>query len=428
MMGKCFSCGKFNTIQEEIVKKGATQKLTEIEGVVTPINQVSEIELTRLKAPGQELNRVLGGGIVPGSVTLLGGEPGIGKSTLLLQTALRMNKTVLYVSGEESLSQIKMRADRVGITNEECLLLNQTCVEDIIQHIKKVKPAFVIIDSIQTVFSKYIDSTPGTVSQIRESSSLFIQYAKQNEVPIILVGHITKEGQLAGPKLLEHMVDTVLQFEGETQNAYRILRTLKNRFGSSQELGIYEMTSTGMREVENPSEILVNQRNENLSGISVVASLEGNRSLLIETQALVSAAVYGNPQRNTNGYDIKRLNMILAVLEKRSGYKMGLQDVFVNIAGGIKVADPATDLGIAASIVSSYENVAVPAKMVFAGEIGLSGEVRAVNRIEQRLLEAEKLGFKQFVMSDQLEVNSSDFKIQIHKVAAVQQAFSLLFG
>ncbi len=430
MMGKCFSCGEYNTLQEEIVTKpkAAMMNLNDIDGVVTPVNSVEGIELRRLKAPGIELNRVLGGGIVPGSVILLGGEPGIGKSTLLLQSALRINKRVMYVSGEESLNQIKMRADRIGITNEECLLLNETSVENIIQKLKENKPSLVIIDSIQTMFSKYLDSTPGTISQIRESSSLLIQYAKQNEVPIILVGHITKDGQLAGPKLLEHMVDTVLQFEGETQNSYRILRTLKNRFGSSLELGIYEMTNEGMREVDNPSEILINQRSENLSGVSVVASLEGNRSLLIETQALVSAAVYGNPQRNTNGYDIKRLNMLLAVLEKRCGYKLSQQDVFVNIAGGLKINDPATDLGIAASIVSSFENLALPPKMVFAGEIGLSGEIRGVNRIDQRLKEAEKLGFKGFVMSDQLDISQKDFKIKIYKVGNVRDFFSLVFG
>jgi DNA repair protein RadA/Sms len=432
MMGKCFSCGEYNTIQEEIAvktKQGTVlHNLHDIEGVVTSVMDVDAIELKRLKAPGTELNRVLGGGIVPGSVILLGGEPGIGKSTLLLQSALRMNKRVLYVSGEESLNQIKMRADRIGVSNADCLLLNETCVEHVVQKLKETKPAFVIIDSIQTMYSKYLESTPGTISQIREASAVLIQYAKKNEVPIILVGHITKEGQLAGPKLLEHMVDTVLQFEGETQNSYRILRTLKNRFGSSLELGIYEMTSEGMREVDNPSEILINHRSENLSGISVVASLEGNRSLLIETQALVSAAVYGNPQRNTNGYDSKRLNMILAVLEKRCGYKLSMQDVFVNIAGGLKISDPATDLGIAASIVSSFENLALPTKMAFAGEIGLSGEVRGVNRIDQRLKEAEKLGFTDFVLSDQLDINRKEYTIKIHGVGNIYQVFQLLFG
>ena len=429
-MGKCFSCGEFNTVHEEVVvkPKAAMMNLNDIDGVVTAVGSVDAIELVRLKAPGVEFNRVLGGGIVPGSVILLGGEPGIGKSTLLLQSALRMNKTVLYVSGEESLNQIKMRADRIGIKNQDCLLLNETCVENIVARMKETKPSFVIIDSIQTMFSKYLDSTPGTISQIRESTSILIQYAKRNSVPLILVGHITKEGQLAGPKLLEHMVDTVLQFEGETQNSYRILRTLKNRFGSSLELGIYEMTSEGMREIDNPSEILINQRSENLSGIAVVASLEGNRSLLIETQALVSAAVYGNPQRNTNGYDIKRLNMLLAVLEKRCGYKLSQQDVFVNIAGGLKINDPATDLGIAASIVSSFENLALGNKIVFAGEIGLSGEIRGINRIDQRLKEAEKLGFKDFVLSDQLDVSQAEYKIKLHKVGNINQFFSLVLG
>jgi len=430
MMGKCFSCGEYNTIQEETVKKSKNTmiNLNEIEGVVTPILNIEAYELQRLKAPGTELNRVLGGGIVPGSVILLGGEPGIGKSTLLLQTALRINKKVLYVSGEESLTQIKMRADRIGVTNENCLLLNETCVEKITHKLNEIKPSFVIIDSIQTIYSKYLDSTPGTVSQVRESCALLVQYAKQNETPIILVGHITKEGQLAGPKLLEHMVDTVLQFEGETQNNYRILRTLKNRFGNSLELGIYEMTSKGMREVDNPSEILINQRSENLSGVSVVASLEGNRSLLIETQALVSSAVYGNPQRNTNGYDIKRLNMLLAVLEKRCGYKLSQQDIFVNIAGGLKINDPATDLGIAASIISSFENAALSNKMVFAGEIGLSGEIRGVNRIDQRIKEAEKLGFSDFILSDQIDISQNDYSIKIHKIADVRQFFSLVIN
>ena len=430
MMGKCFSCGEYNTIQEETVKKSKNTmiNLNEIEGVVTPILNIEAYELQRLKAPGTELNRVLGGGIVPGSVILLGGEPGIGKSTLLLQTALRMNKKVLYVSGEESLTQIKMRADRIGVTNENCLLLNETCVEKITHKLNEIKPSFVIIDSIQTIYSKYLDSTPGTVSQVRESCALLVQYAKQNETPIILVGHITKEGQLAGPKLLEHMVDTVLQFEGETQNNYRILRTLKNRFGNSLELGIYEMTSEGMREVDNPSEILINQRSENLSGVSVVASLEGNRSLLIETQALVSSAVYVNPQRNTNGYDINRLNMLLAVLEKRCGYKLSQQDIFVNIAGGLKINDPATDLGIAASIISSFENAALSNKMVFAGEIGLSGEIRGVNRIDQRIKEAEKLGFSDFILSDQIDIRQNDYSIKIHKIADVRQFFSLVIN
>lgn len=429
-VGKCFSCGSFNTVIEEKVVKGAKAQvsLRDQQSTVTPILEVDSLKIARIKAPGQELNRILGGGLVPGSVILLGGEPGIGKSTLLLQTALRSNNTILYVSGEESLNQIKIRADRIGIDNENCLLLNETCVEEVIKQFKQYKPQWVIIDSIQTMYSQYLDATPGTVAQIRESSSLLIQYAKQNDVPIILVGHITKEGQLAGPKVLEHMVDTVLQFEGETQNAYRILRSFKNRFGSAQELGIYEMTASGMREVSNPSEILISQRSENLSGIAVVASLEGNRPLLIETQALVSNAVYGNPQRNTNGYELKRLNMLLAVLEKRGSYQLGMMDVFVNIAGGLKTADTAADLGIAASIISSLLNKPLPSKMAFAGEIGLSGEVRPVPRIELRIKEAQKLGFKHFMLSDQNDIQIETKKIEIIRIENITEAFSKLFS
>lgn len=427
MLGKCYSCGAYNTIHEEqSVQTSQKKSLKEIEGTVTKVQAVDSAPIQRIKMPGTELNRVLGGGMVPGAVTLLGGEPGIGKSTLLLQTALRMNRPVLYVSGEESLNQIKMRADRIGIKNENCFLLNETCVENILEKTKETKPELLVIDSIQTMFSKYLESTPGTVSQIRESSALLIQMAKSKEIPVILVGHITKEGSIAGPKLLEHMVDTVLQFEGESHNAYRILRTLKNRFGSSQELGIYEMGPDGMREIDNPSEILITHRNENLSGIGVVASVEGNRPLLIETQALVSPAVYGNPQRNANGYDIKRLNMVLAVLEKRAGIQLSQQDVFVNIAGGLKIADPAADLGLAASIVSSSKNQAISARVAMAGEIGLSGEIRGVNRIEQRIKEAEKLGFKVFVLSSHNELNHRDFKIKLIEVENILQALAKL--
>ena len=428
-MGKCFSCGEFNTITEEIIDhpKATMMNLHDIDGVVTPIINVDAIELKRLKAPGIELNRVLGGGIVPGSVILLGGEPGIGKSTLLLQTALRMNKSVLYVSGEESLNQIKMRADRIGITNEECLLLNETCVENIVQRMKEVKPSFVIIDSIQTMFSKYLDSTPGTISQIRESSSHLIQFAKQNEVPIILVGHITKDGQLAGPKLLEHMVDTVLQFEGETQNSYRILRTLKNRFGSSLELGIYEMQSTGLREVSNPSEVLISEKDTDLTGTSIAATLEGMRPLMIEVQALVSTAVYGTPQRSSTGYNLKRLNMLLAVLEKRAGFRLGAKDVFLNIAGGLNVEDPAIDLAVVCAILSSNEDIAIPQNYCFAAEVGLSGEVRAVNRVEQRIIEAEKLGFEKIILSKFNKIPSKNHKIELIRVSKIEDVVKVLF-
>ena len=429
MIGKCFSCGSFNTISEEKVTQ-SPKALTrdQIEGHLTPINDVDSQEVSRVVLPGTELNRVLGGGLVPGSVVLLGGEPGIGKSTLLLQTALRMNRTVVYVSGEESLNQIKMRADRIGIKNEGCLLLNETCVESVIEQIKKAKPSFAIIDSIQTLYSKYLESTPGTVSQIRETTSLLIQMAKQYNIPLFLVGHITKEGQLAGPKLLEHMVDTVLQFEGETQYAYRLLRTLKNRFGSSMELGIYEMNTKGMREVLNPSELLITDRKESLSGISVLASIEGNRPLMVETQALVSQAVYGTPQRNSNGFDLKRLNMILAVLEKRAAMQMGINDVFVNIAGGLKIADPAADLALAVAICSSFSGIAVPPKMVFAAELGLSGELRGVNRIEQRLKEAEKLGYTHAMLSDQVDLDKSLFKIKLIQLDNIRKCIDLLFN
>jgi DNA repair protein RadA/Sms len=429
MIGKCYSCGSFNTVQEEVLTtfKGQKHSGRELEGQVTAIGEVPSHIQERIKAPGKELNRVLGGGLVPGSVVLLGGEPGIGKSTLLLQTALRMNAKVLYVSGEESLNQIKLRADRIGIQNENCLLLNETCVEEVAAHLKKTKPLFAIIDSIQTMFSRHLDSTPGTVAQIRESTAVLIQLAKQHDIPIILVGHITKEGQLAGPKLLEHMVDTVLQFEGETQHAYRILRTLKNRFGSAMELGIYEMSSTGMREVDNPSEVLINQRNEHLSGIAIASALEGNRPLLIETQALVSPAVYGNPQRNANGFDLKRLNMLLAILEKRAGMQLGTQDVFINIAGGLRIMDTAADLALTMAIASSFKNEASPPKLFFAGELGLSGEIRAVNRLEQRLKEAEKLGMEQAVISSYSELDSTALKIKLHRVENIRQCLALVF-
>lgn len=427
MIGKCYSCGSFNSINEEKeVTVKEDHRNTGESGVVTPILSVAAENVSRVQMPGTELNRVLGGGLVPGAVVLLGGEPGIGKSTLLLQTALRMNRKVLYVTGEESLNQIKLRADRIGIKNEDCLLLNETCVEVVVSKIKEHQPTFVIVDSIQTMYSKYLDSTPGTVSQIRESTAVLTQYAKQNDTAIFLVGHITKDGQLAGPKLLEHMVDTVLQFEGESQHAYRVIRTLKNRFGSSYELGIYEMSASGMREVENPSEILITQRSENLSGISVVAGIEGNRPLLVETQALVTPAVFGNPQRNANGYDLRRLNMLLAILEKRAGLPLSTQDVFVNIAGGIKLADPAADLGIAMAIASSYDNIAVPTQMVLCGELGLSGEIRGVPRIEQRLKEAQKLGYKFAMISNQLDIDTKAYKLNIIQLGNIRECLDHL--
>ena len=365
MVGKCFSCGSFNTVKEEILSASRPgHKGQKASTAPQSIAELSTKPIDRIQLPGSELNRVLGGGLVPGGICLLGGEPGIGKSTLLLQTALRMNRPVLYISGEESAQQIKLRADRIGVNNEHCLIYNETCVETILKQLKEQQPCFVVIDSIQTMFSQQLESTPGSVSQIRESAALLIQYAKSVNLPIFLVGHITKDGQLAGPKLLEHMVDTVLQFEGDNQHSYRLLRSLKNRFGSAMELGIYEMRQDGMREVHNPSELLITQRKEQLSGVGVIATIEGNRPLLVEVQALVSPAVYGTPQRNANGFDLKRLNMLLAIIEKRGGLPMVMNDVFVNIAGGMRIADPAADLGIALAIVSSFKAFSLPNNMI----------------------------------------------------------------
>ncbi len=422
MIGKCFSCGSFNTVQEEITSP-ARPGHKSIKAASTPqaIIDLSSEPLQRIQLPGSELNRVLGGGLVPGAVCLLGGEPGIGKSTLLLQTALRMNRKVIYLSGEESAQQIKLRAERIGIDNENCLVLNETCVEVAIDHLKKQQASFAIVDSIQTMYSKELESTPGSVSQIRESAALLIQYAKTDNVPVILVGHITKDGQLAGPKLLEHMVDTVLQFEGDNQHSYRLLRSLKNRFGSAMELGIYEMRADGMREVQNPSELLITQRKEQLSGVAVIATLEGNRPLLVESQALVSPAVYGTPQRNANGFDLKRLNMLLAIIEKRGNLPMVMNDVFVNIAGGMKISDPAADLGIAMAIVSSFKAYSIPNKMMFSAELGLSGELRSVSHIERRLKEAEKLGYTDAFISSLTEVDENSLSIRLHRHENIRQ-------
>ena len=342
----------------------------------------------------------LGGGIVTGSLVLIAGEPGIGKSTLFLQAALQMQNTLtLYISGEESEQQIKMRADRIKIQNEKFFLLTETNTQTIFQEIKKLKPQLVIVDSIQTLQSPYVESAPGSVSQIRESAAEFQRFAKETNTPVFLIGHITKDGSIAGPKILEHMVDTVLQFEGDRNYAYRILRTLKNRFGSSSELGIYEMTGEGMRQVSNPSEILITQKEEQLSGVAIAATIEGIRPLLIEVQALVTQSVYGTPQRTNSGFDLRRLQLLLAVLEKRGGFHFGVKDVFINIAGGIKVEDPSIDLAVLSALLSSYEDVAMPLHICFAGEVGLSGEIRAVNRIEQRIAEAQKLGFEKIIVS-----------------------------
>ncbi len=435
-VGKCPSCSEWNSFVEEVIHKEKEEyKNTWKESNKVRSNKpiairdVEEGNEIRIQIKDKELSRVLGGGIVPGSVVLIGGEPGIGKSTLLLQIALQFNGLkVLYISGEESEAQIKMRADRIPFSNDNCFLYTETSTQKIGKALKEAEPDIVVVDSIQTLQSDLIDSTPGSISQIKETAGDMIRFAKETGVPMFLIGHITKDGILAGPKLLEHMVDTVLQFEGDRHHVYRILRSTKNRFGSTNEIGIYEMQSAGLREVSNPSEILISQRDEALSGVTISATLEGMRPLLIETQALVSAAVYGTPQRNSNGYDAKRLNMLLAILEKKCGLKMGLQDVFINIAGGLRIEDPGIDLGIVAAIVSSYENVSVDSKIAFIGEVGLSGEIRAVNRIEQRIAEAEKLGFKTVYLSKFNKLPSHSQKIKIIQVSKLDEMLSYLFG
>ena len=435
-IGKCPACGEWNTYVEEIVHKEkedfkSTWKKEgqSISRKPVIINEVEKGNEKRIPLKDQELSRVLGGGLVPGSVVLIGGEPGIGKSTLLLQVALQFSQLkVLYISGEESESQIKMRAERIPFQNQQCYLFTETSTQKIGKALKELQPDLVVVDSIQTLQSDLIDSTPGSISQIKETASDMIRFAKETNTPIFLIGHITKDGTLAGPKLLEHMVDTVLQFEGDRHHVYRILRSTKNRFGSTNEIGIYEMQQGGLREVSNPSEILISQRDEALSGVSISATLEGMRPLLIETQALVSAAVYGTPQRNSNGYDAKRLNMLLAILEKKCGLRMGMQDVFVNIAGGLRVEDPGIDLSIVASIVSSYENMPIDNKICFVGEVGLSGEIRAVSRIEQRISEAEKLGFKTVYLSKFNKLPMSKIGLKLVEVGKLDEMLQFLFG
>lgn len=404
--GKCSSCNEWNTLVEEIIFKGTDrgriEEWREGSGKVKTVllNDISTHREQRIELKDKELNRALGGGIVKGSIVLIAGEPGIGKSTLFLQMGLSLQGlTVLYLSGEESEQQIKMRATRLNESNDKFYLLTETNTQNIFGEIRKLKPDVVIIDSIQTLQSPYIDASPGSVSQIRETAAEFQRFAKESNTPVFLIGHITKDGNIAGPKILEHMVDTVLQFEGDRHYAYRILRTLKNRFGSSSELGIYEMASDGMRPVNNPSKILLSHKEDSLSGIAIAATMEGIRPLLLETQALVTPSVYGTPQRTTTGFDLRRLQLLLAVLEKRGGFQFGSKDVFVNIAGGIRSEDPAVDLAMVCALLSSYEDIPLPQNTCFAGEVGLSGEIRAVNRIEQRIAEAEKLGFEKIIVS-----------------------------
>lgn len=432
-MGQCKSCNEWNTIVEEIIQKEEKRNWQQTPSVkkaskALKIHEISIEKEARISTQNNELNRVLGGGLVPGSITLLGGEPGIGKSTLLLQVALAITKKVLYVSGEESQSQIKMRAERLHSKNTNCLILTETNTQNIFRTIEEVQPEVLVIDSIQTLHTEYIDASPGSISQIRETTAELIKFAKETATPVLLIGHITKDGAIAGPKILEHMVDVVLQFEGDRNHTYRILRANKNRFGSTSELGIYEMQNIGLREVSNPSEILISQKDDDLSGTAIAATLEGMRPLMIEVQALVSTAVYGTPQRSSTGYDTKRLNMLLAVLEKRAGFRLGAKDVFLNIAGGIKVDDPAIDLAVISAILSSNDDDAIPQNFCFAGEIGLAGEIRPVNRIEQRIIEAEKLGFQKIFISKFTKISKPTSSIKIVKVAKVDDIYANLFA
>ena len=432
--GQCTACKEWNTIAEEVIQKAekVSWKVSETKSKrVSKSQKIKDISTTseaRLNTKNNELNRVLGGGIVPGSLTLLGGEPGIGKSTLMLQIALQLPYKTLYVSGEESAQQIKMRAERIHPDSENCYILTETKTQNIFSQIAELNPDIVVIDSIQTLQTDYIESSPGSISQIRETTTELIKFAKETHTPVILIGHITKDGNIAGPKILEHMVDTVLQFEGDRNHVYRILRSQKNRFGSTNELGIYEMQGNGLREVSNPSEILISKNEEDLSGTAISATLEGMRPLMIEIQALVSTAVYGTPQRSATGYNAKRLNMLLAVLEKRAGFKLGAKDVFLNVTGGITVDDPAIDLAVVAAVLSSNIDISIDKSMCFAAEIGLAGEVRPVTRVEQRITEAEKLGFKSIVISKYCKLPKNNYHINIIKVAKVHDVVKHLFG
>jgi len=437
-LGKCPSCNQWNTFIEEVIDKAITRNedswkdynTNKRAPTIVALQEVASEKERRILTDDAELNRVLGGGIVYGSIILIAGEPGIGKSTLLLQDALELKDIVtLYISGEESEQQIKMRADRLKIQNDNFYLLTETSTHIIFQEIKKLKPDLVIVDSVQTLQSDLIESSPGSVSQVRECAAAFQRFAKETDTPVFLIGHIIKDGTIAGPKLLEHMVDTVLQFEGDRHYAYRILRTLKNRFGSTSELGIYEMTSEGMHAVLNPSEILINQKETQLSGSGIAASMEGLRPLLIEVQALVTQSVYGTPQRTVTGLDLRRLQLLLAVLEKRGGFHFGVKDVFVNIVGGVKVEDPSIDLAVICALLSSYEDVPLPQHICFAGEVGLNGEIRAVNRIEQRIAEAEKLGFEKIVVSkfNKKGFNKNQFRIEVVAFSRVDEVYRYLF-
>lgn len=432
-VGQCKVCGEWNTIVEELVVMEKENKYNSSftdkkpKNTIHRITEISSQEETRIITGNLELDNLLGGGIVPGSVILIGGEPGVGKSTLLLQISLQISKKVLYVSGEESNNQIKMRADRMEILNSDCYILTEIQTQKIIKKAQELKPDLVVIDSIQTLYSSYIESSPGSISQIRECTSELIKFAKETSVPVILIGHINKEGTIAGPKILEHMVDVVLQFEGDRNYIFRLLRANKNRYGSTSGLGIYEMFSSGLKEIKNPSEILISKKDENLSGNAIGVTLEGLRPMLVEIQALVSTAVYGTPQRVTTGFDAKRLNMLLAVLEKRAGFHLGVKDVFLNITGGIRIDDPAIDLAVISAILSSNKDIPLPDNCLFTGEVGLSGEIRAVNRIEQRILEGEKLGYDVIFISKYNKIDTKKYNIRVEKVSKVEDIYKILF-
>ena len=432
-MGQCNACNEWNTIVEEVVQKEVARewKQSNTAKTISKPLKIEEIQLNaeeRIPTKNNELDTVLGGGLVKGSVTLLGGEPGIGKSTLILQVALAIPHKVLYVSGEESQSQIKMRAERIQKNSSNCLILTATNTQEIFKNIENTAPQILVIDSIQTLHTNDIEASPGSISQIRETTAELIKFAKETGTPVLLIGHINKEGQIAGPKILEHMVDVVLQFEGDRNHTYRILRSQKNRFGSTAELGIYEMFSNGLREVSNPSEILISKKDADLSGTAIASTLEGVRPLMIEVQALVSSAVYGTPQRTTTGYNLKRLHMVLAVLEKRAGFKLAAKDVFLNITGGISIDDPAIDLAVVASILSSNQDIAISPNVCFAAEIGLAGEIRPVSKIDQRISEAKKLGYKTFVASKYNKITVREDGIKLILVGKIEEVFATLFA
>jgi len=437
-LGKCPVCGEWNTYVEEIISKQNSSKESFMLTNYAPqqskpvlLQDVNAGEEIRMDTGDQELNRVLGGGLVPGSLILIGGEPGIGKSTLVLQTVLKLESCkILYVSGEESAKQLKLRAERLGNNNGNLYIVCETNLEQVFEHINNLKPDLLVIDSIQTIYTERVESSPGSVTQVRECSVSLLKFAKETNTPTLLIGHINKEGTIAGPKVLEHIVDTVLQFEGDQHYMYRILRSMKNRFGSTSELGIYEMRQNGLREVNNPSEMLLTQNHEGLSGAAIAAAIEGIRPFLIETQSLVSTAAYGTPQRSATGFDIRRMNMLLAVLEKRAGFKLIQKDVFLNIAGGLRVSDPALDLAVISAILSSSLDIAIDREICLSGEVGLSGEIRPVNRIEQRILEAEKLGFRKILIpyNNLKGFDTKKISIQVVAVKKVEDAFRELFG